>query len=271
MASKDPNESQLRVPAGCRPTTRDRDQREITESIEEYTEGIYRLQQELSVVGTGDVSRYMTVSPASATAMLKKLAELRLVEHTPYHGVRLTADGTRLSLSLLRRHRLVECLLVNFLELPWDDVHELACKLEHYLSEEVADRIERALGYPTTCPHGNPVDASVEDLTRPLADCVAGEVVIISRITDERTEFLGYLLEIGLVPQTEARIESKSPFGDVITLRLPGLDSLIAVGREVSSSIRVVSPIRYSNPLSVVAGSVNNQSVEFVTTPAVTA
>ncbi len=271
MAGKEPHDSQLRVPAGCRPSSRDREQREITESIEEYTEGIFRLQQELSVVGTGDVSKYMTVSPASATGMLKRLAELRLVEHTPYHGVRLTPKGTRLSVSLLRRHRLVECLLVNFLELPWDDVHELACKLEHYLSEEVADKIERALGYPATCPHGNPVDATAEDCTRPLADCEPGERVIISRITDERTEFLGYLLEIGLVPQTEARVESKSPFGDVITLRLPGLDSLVAVGREVSGSIRVVSAVQAVNSLTVVCSGSNITAAERAENPAVTA
>src|SRR5580658_10514887 len=170
MATREARELMLRVPPSCRPRqAKDRDPKELTESIEEYTEGIWRLQEELEVVSSGDVAKYMSVSPASATTMLKRLAELHLVEHTPYQGVRLTKRGEEISISLLRKHRLVERLLVDFLELPWEDVHELACKLEHYLSEDVADRIAKAMNYPTTCPHGNPVDATVKDDARRLS------------------------------------------------------------------------------------------------------
>ncbi len=240
MPSKEVRDVNLRVPASCRPkNSRDRDKNEITESVEEYTEGIFRLQDELEVVSSGDVAKYMTVSPASATTMLKRLAELNLVEHTPYQGVRLTEKGEAVSVSLLKKHRLVERLLVDFLELPWDDVHELACKLEHYLSEDVADRIAKAMNYPTTCPHGNPIDATQKDDAVRLAEGNTGGRFEVARITDERTEFLAYILEIGLIPGAVLKIKARTPFGDVITLRVDGAEENVSIGRDVATSIWV--------------------------------
>ncbi len=240
MPARETREVMLRVPATCRPkAVRDREKHELTESIEEYTEGIYRLQEEMEVVSTGDIAKYMCVAPASVTTMLKRLAEIGLVEHTPYQGVRLTEKGEVLSVSLLRKHRLVERMLVDFLELPWEDVHDLACKLEHYLSEDVADRIAKAMNYPTTCPHGNPVDATEKDNARRLAECAVGEKLIVARISDERLEFLTYVMEIGLLPQTPVSVKARTPFGDVMTLRVEGRDEAIAIGRDVANSIFV--------------------------------
>jgi DtxR family Mn-dependent transcriptional regulator len=239
MPTKDTREVMLRVPASCRPAARDRATQEQMETIEEYTEGIYRLQEEMAVVGTGDIAKYMSVNPASVTTMLKKLIEFGLVEHTPYQGVRLTPKGEQLSISLLRKHRLVECMLVDFLELPWEDVHELACKLEHYLSEEVTDRIARAMGYPVTCPHGNPIDATLKDGSRRLSECLVGQTLTVVKITDERLEFLTYVRDIGLLPHIDIQVQSRTPFGDVMTLRVEGRETEIAVGREVTDSIWV--------------------------------
>ena len=239
MAVREAREVLLRVPASCRPATRDREKHELTESIEEYTEGIYRLQEELTVVGTGDIAKYMSVAPASVTTMLKKLSEYGLVEHTPYQGVRLTPKGETLSISLLRKHRLVERMLVDFLELPWDDVHDLACKLEHYISEDVADRIARALNYPTTCPHGNMIDATANDGSVRLAECEQGRPLRVIKITDERPEFLTYVLSIGLLPQTPIQIRSRTPFGDVLMLEVTGNPEIVAVGRDVANSVWV--------------------------------
>ncbi|HLK61646.1 MAG TPA: metal-dependent transcriptional regulator [Chthonomonadaceae bacterium] len=240
MPVREIREVQLRVPASCRPkAARDKEKHELTESIEEYTEGIYRLQEEMEVVSTGDVAKYMSVAPASATTMLKKLAEHGLVEHTPYQGVHLTPKGEDLSIRLLRKHRLVERLLVDFLELPWDDVHDLACKLEHYISEDVADRIAKAMNYPRTCPHGNPVDATEKDGSRRLVECEVGEELIVAKITDERLEFLTYVMEIGLLPHTPIALKARTPFGDVMTLEVEGRLAPIAIGRDVANSIWV--------------------------------
>jgi DtxR family Mn-dependent transcriptional regulator len=236
-------EVMLRVPATCRPkAARDREKHELTESIEEYTEGVYRLQEELSVVGTGDIAKYMSVAPASVTTMLKKMAEIGLVEHKPYKGITLTEKGEALSVSLLRKHRLVERMLVDFLELPWEDVHDLAFKLEHYLSEDVADRIAKALNYPTTCPHGNPVDATCKDGSHRLAESNVGDVLTVAKITDERLEFLTYVMEIGLIPQAAITVKGRTPFGDVMTLEVEGQEAPVAIGRDVANSIWVFGP-----------------------------
>ncbi len=239
MPVKDVHEVLLRVPPSCHPKA-GREKHEITENIEEYTEGIYRLQEELdNKVRTGDIAKYMCVEPASVTVMLKKLTEMGLVEHKPYEGVRLTQKGEELSVSLLRKHRLVERLLVDFLELPWDDVHELACKLEHYISEDVADRIAKAMNYPKTCPHGNPIDARENDGSRRLSECAVGDRLTVVKLTDERTEFLTYILEIGLAPKTPITILSRTPFGDVMTLEVGESRTAVAIGRDVSNSVWV--------------------------------
>lgn len=237
MATKEFN---IRVPATCRPRgAKDSEKSELTESIEEYVEGIWRLEREVQTVGTGEVAQYMNVSPASATTMLKRLAAIGLVEHLPYQGVKCTPKGDILAINLLRKHRLLERLLVDFLELPWDGVHDLACKLEHYISMDVADRISKALGDPTTCPHGNPVDATLEDGSIKLAEAAANVPLVIVKVTDEREEFLTYIYEIGLTPGADILIEEKTPFGDVLSLRVAGLDRPIAVGKEVSTAIFV--------------------------------
>lgn len=230
----------LRVPATCRPKgARERDKLEITESVEEYTEGIWRLQREVQTVGTGEIAQYMNVQPASVTMMLKRLSELGLVEHLPYQGVRCTKKGETLAVNLLRKHRLLERLLVDFLELPWDGVHDLACKLEHYISMDVADRIARALGNPTTCPHGNPVDATLDDASFRLGDAAVGTPLVVAKVTDEREEFLEYIHSINLLPGVPARIIERTPFGDVLTLEIEGCPKHVAVGKEVSNAIFV--------------------------------
>jgi DtxR family Mn-dependent transcriptional regulator len=231
---------QLRVPATCRPKgAKDCDKSELTESIEEYVEGIWRLEREVQTVGTGEVAQYMNVSPASATTMLKRLAALGLVEHLPYQGVKCTEKGEVLAINLLRKHRLLERLLVDFLELPWDGVHDLACKLEHYISMDVADRISRALNDPQTCPHGNPINATFEDGSFRLAEGVIGEVLTVIKVTDEREEFLTYIHDIGLLPGTSITIDERTPFGDVLSLSVEGQDKPVAVGKEVSSAVFV--------------------------------
>ncbi len=235
----------LKVPPSCRPKgANDSKKTELTEAIEEYTEGIYRLEEEMQIVGTGDIAKYMCVSPPTVTVTLKRLQELGLAEHTPYQGVRLTEKGRNLSISLLRKHRLVERMLVDFLELPWDDVHDLACKLEHYISEDVADRIAKAMNYPTTCPHGNPIDATANDQSRRLESCAVGEKLKVVKITDERVEFLTYVLEIGVVPGVQIELKARTPFGDVMTLGVEcenGKINDVAIGRDVANSIWVIN------------------------------
>lgn len=228
----------LRVPASCRPkNARGREKTFLSESIEEYVEGIYRLEKEYDAVGTGEISRYMNVAPASVTTMLKKLNNLKLVEHTPYHGVKCTPKGEALAIELLRRHRLIERLLVDFLGLPWDGVHDLACKLEHYISTDVAGRLSAALGHPKTCPHGNPVDEGEDDGSQSLWDSVMDQTYTILKITNEREDYLTYLKNLGLLPGTQIYLKERTPFGDVMSFEILPEGRPVSIGREVAIGV----------------------------------
>jgi DtxR family Mn-dependent transcriptional regulator len=230
-------EFSLRVPASCRPGDEHKTQRAFSESVEEYVEGIFRLQTEVDRVSTGEIAVYMCVSAGSATSMVKKLAELGLVEHAPYQGIRLTEFGEKVAKQLTRAHRIIERFLVDHLELPWNDVHELACKLEHYISEDIVDRIDEKLGHPTTCPHGNFVNPDAHDPSVRLQDAKAG-ILRVFRISDERVEFLQHLEELGLKPGVVFEATGSSQIDSLIHLRIA--DRSVTVGKQVSRHLWVV-------------------------------
>src|SRR5438132_8735230 len=132
-------------------------QEPLTEAIQHYLREIYKLGQADARVSVTALARAQSVSPASASAMVKKLAALGLAEHVPYRGVSLTASGERVALEVIRHHRLLELYLAETLGLDVEDVHDEADRLEHVLSEELEARIDRALGFPTHDPHGDPI------------------------------------------------------------------------------------------------------------------
>jgi DtxR family Mn-dependent transcriptional regulator len=129
----------------------------LTDAIQDYLKEIYKLAAGGERVSTSALAHRQGVSAASASAMVKKLAALGLVELVPYRGVSLTGDGERVALEVIRHHRLLELYLAQTLGIGVDDVHDEADRLEHVLSEELEARIDRALGYPTHDPHGDPI------------------------------------------------------------------------------------------------------------------
>ena len=129
----------------------------LSESIQDYLKQLYHLQSGDGRVSVTALAREQKVSPASASAMVKKLAALELVEHAPYRGIRLTAAGERVAVEVIRHHRLLELYLADTLGLHVDDVHDEADRLEHVLSDELEAKIDSALGYPTHDPHGDPI------------------------------------------------------------------------------------------------------------------
>jgi DtxR family Mn-dependent transcriptional regulator len=135
----------------------------LSESIQHYLREIYKLAQEHDRVSVTALARAQKVSAASASAMVKKLAALGLAEHVPYRGVELTPAGERVALEVIRHHRLLELYLAETLGLHVDEVHDEADRLEHAISEELEQRIDEALGFPTHDPHGDPIpDANLE-------------------------------------------------------------------------------------------------------------
>jgi DtxR family Mn-dependent transcriptional regulator len=132
-------------------------QEPLTEAIQHYLREIYKLGQADERVSVTALARAQSVSPASASAMVKKLDALGLAEHVPYRGVSLTPSGERVALEVIRHHRLLELYLAETLGVDVEDVHDEADRLEHAISEELESRIDRALGFPTHGPHGDPI------------------------------------------------------------------------------------------------------------------
>jgi DtxR family transcriptional regulator, Mn-dependent transcriptional regulator len=129
-----------------------------TEAIEDYAKAIYALSSKRAgPVSNGELAERLGVTPATATSMLKRLAELSLVDYLPYKGVTLTPAGEKVALEVIRHHRLIEAYLSEALGMPEDRVHEEAEVLEHYISEELELLIAAKLGEPSHDPHGTPI------------------------------------------------------------------------------------------------------------------
>jgi DtxR family transcriptional regulator, Mn-dependent transcriptional regulator len=212
----------------------------VSESAQDYLKAIWKLQQseEMSTTALADA---LGVSPASATAMLKKLATLGLVVHERYHGATLTPTGERMALEVVRHHRLLELYLMEALGLSWDQVHEEAERLEHHLSDELEARIDRALGFPTRDPHGDPIPSPElllqSDEMVCLSDLEAGSMTVVRRVPDGDPELLRYLATLGLVPAEEVTIVEQAPFDGPVTVEVRGARH--AIGRSLAAQIEV--------------------------------
>jgi DtxR family Mn-dependent transcriptional regulator len=139
----------------------------LSESIQDYLKSLYKLEQAEGDVTIGALAKDLGVSPASASSMVKKLAALDLLTHEPYRGAHLTQAGEKVAVEVIRHHRLLELYLAETLGVHVDDVHAEADRLEHVISEELEARIDRALGFPTHDPHGDPIPDA--DLNWPAA------------------------------------------------------------------------------------------------------
>lgn len=227
-----------------------------TPATEEYLELLYRLGADREPVRPASIARELGVSTASVTEMLSRLETKGLVTRTANRHVILTDDGTRNGRSQVRKHRLVEQFLHGMLGRPWDEVHDDACRFEHVMSPEITESLDRALGSPATCPHGNPIppaesladsaatdfDIREEAVTRRggeerLSEVKRGEAFVLTRIAEERTDLLRYLFSLGLLPGVTVRVEQVSPFGGPVLIAVG--ESRYALGRDVAEKLRV--------------------------------
>ncbi len=217
----------------------------LSQAVEDYLKIIYKLQGD-GVASTSEIARALDVSPASVTSMTRRLSDLGLARYESYRGVTLTESGTKIALEIIRHHRLLETYLKEVLGYPWDKMHEEAEHLEHHISEAFEDKIEELLGYPTHDPHGDPIPTRDGKIAEPaldrLSDSPAGSEVKIERVSDEDSEVLHYLEELGLLPGAIVRVVGKEPFDGPLTLRIDGSDKI--VGRAVAHQVFVASTDR---------------------------
>jgi DtxR family Mn-dependent transcriptional regulator len=196
----------------------------LSASIEDYAKAVYVLEERHGVASTNALAERLGVSPPAVSAMVKKLAALGYVSHVRYHGVRLTPEGRRLALEVLRHHRLLETYLVEELGVPWDRVHAEAEVLEHVLSEGLEERIAAKLGEPTHDPHGDPIPAAdgtvVEPATVALAALVTGERGRFVRVSDSDPKLLRELADLGIRPGDELEVVTGGVRAGAATHRL---------------------------------------------------
>ncbi|MCW5882042.1 MAG: FeoA domain-containing protein [Anaerolineae bacterium] len=205
-----------------------------TPAVEDYLKVIYELMRETHRATTTGIADRLGVAPASVTGMVKKLAEMRLIEHKPYQGVDLTPAGERIALEVIRHHRLIELYLAESLGLPWDAVHAEAHRLEHAVSPMVADRMAAALGYPRTDPHGAPIPSKEGAIaavaSRRLSDMGVGDVGVVAEVIDEDAALLRALAAIGLYPQVQLDVRAVDADSGAVTIRIAAADHVVPFG-----------------------------------------
>lgn len=218
----------------------------ISNSAQDYLKVIYELQKghvPVPSVNTSLVAEKMRVAAASATNMVKKLAEMHLVEHKPYQGVVLTVLGEKVALEIIRHHRLLELYLTENLGFRWDQVDEEAERLEHVISEEFEDRIDEALGFPTSDPHGSPIPTKEGGVTEGdyqlLSNIKVGQKACIQEVNDRDPEMLRYMASLGLKPEVYLVVMERAPFNGPIVIKVIG-EKEQTLGQEVADQIYVV-------------------------------
>src|SRR5918993_5752332 len=218
------------------------DSAQISDAVQDYAKGIYSLHERSSEpVSTSALGGRLDVSPASASAMFKRLGALGLAKRQPYHGVELTAAGRRVALEVIRHHRLLELYLAEALGMPWDRVHEEAEVLEHAISPELSELIAAKLGNPTHDPHGDPIPTLEGEIDEPpsraLAELRPGERGVFSRVSDSNPDMLRYLSERGIAPGDELELAGREPFGGPLTVRVNAREH--ALGDQLARAMRV--------------------------------
>jgi DtxR family transcriptional regulator, Mn-dependent transcriptional regulator len=216
--------------------------RRTNEGAENYAKAIYELQARgEEPVGTSAVAERLGVTRASASGMLRRLADEGIVQYAPYHGVRLTPKGERIALEMIRHHRLIELFLAEVLDMPWDRVHAEAEVLEHHISEELEELIAAKLGEPALDPHGDPIpdrDLAIErDQSVPLDELEIGESGTFVRVSDSDAAMLRYLADRHIQPGAALDVTGREPFGGPVMVEIEGRRHQL--GTDLARSMRV--------------------------------
>lgn len=219
----------------------------LTRSVEDYLKAIYRLSLDGQPATTSAIAQALLLAPPSVSGMIRRLSELGLLEHSPYRGVALTAEGRRAAVRMVRRHRIIEAYLVGRLGYTWDTVHDEAERLEHAVSEDLIERMAAALGHPAFDPHGDPIpdaDGQVAELIyTPLSEMTLGDRVEVRRVDTSEPDRLRYLGGIGLVPGAVVTVAGKEPFDGPLSVEVEGRRHVL--GHELA---RVLLCARHARP-----------------------
>lgn len=223
-------------------------------SVEEYLEAIYSFNEKGELAKNKELAKKLKVAPPSVTQMIKKLAAEGLVEHKPYKGVALTGRGMALAQKVVRKHRLLERFLHDFLGLNRDKVHDEACRMEHTLSDEAALALCKALDSPETCPDDEkpvpPCPLNVEDCNECASAREDGSLMLLTELSNLKpgesgrvafvrggTRACQRLLDMGLTNGTEVTVVNAAPFNGPIEISVR--ETTLALGRGLAEKVFV--------------------------------
>jgi DtxR family Mn-dependent transcriptional regulator len=213
----------------------------LTPSVEDYLKAIYRLSAQGGFAATSDIAELLSLAAPSVSGMVKRLSETGLIEHVPYRGVQLTAQGRRAALRMLRRHRILESYLTLHLGYSWDDVHAEAERLEHAVSDELIERMARAIGDPRYDPHGDPIPTAEGEIEETelisLADAPLDRPLELRQVNTQDPARLRYFAEQGLTPGVRLTVSERQPFNGPTTVYLAATGTARVVGRELAQAL----------------------------------
>jgi len=226
---------------------------QATVAEEEYLQTMYWLQEAGLPITGANIARAMQVSAPTVHEMLGRLESDGYVDRALDKSLTFTASGREHASDIVRRHRLIERFLTDVFDIPWDQVHEEAERLEHWMSPVVEERMLNAIGDSKTCPHGHPIFEGVREEGVPLADVEEGASVRVLRFENEAEDLLHYLMDSGLQPGLEGRLASS---GDDVVIEADG--STMSVSSSVAETVSVVAdpspPPRVALPDQLVLG-----------------
>lgn len=205
--------------------------------VEDYLEEIKRLEEDDERITATVVASILEVSLPSASEMLKRLAGEGYLTREKGGAIVLTPEGRRLAHTMLRRHRLVECLLVTKLAMPWHEVHGEAHKIEHAVSSRVEEAMAKALDYPDYCPHGHPICPVDLRRTRRLSELEPGRTGVVAQVSELKEDVLPYLDQMGIRPGASVSVKDVAPMDGPLTVA--SADQISALGRKLAALVRV--------------------------------
>lgn len=210
---------------------------------ENYLKAIYRLSQKgLDKITPTALAEEMSINAASVVEMIKKLSDKKLISYDKRKGVKLTAQGNKIALDIVRKHRLWEVFLLEKLGYSWDVVHDIAEQLEHIKHEELADRLDKYLGFPEYDPHGDPIPnakGEIPSIAKTLlTEIEAGKTCQVTAVKDTSAVFLQYLEQLSIKIGTKIKVLEKIPFDGSMVVQV-GKDVKTTVSKKFSESLFV--------------------------------
>jgi DtxR family Mn-dependent transcriptional regulator len=189
----------------------------FSQAEENYLKAIYNLDGENQKgISTNLIANKMKTKASSVTDMIKKLSDKQLVVYKKYQGVELSVKGRKAASIIVRKHRLWECFLVDKLRFSWDEVHDIAEQLEHIKSEDLMERLDQFLEYPSIDPHGDPIPDKNGNITKrskvKLSTLKENEQSVLLSVKDSSVEFLKYLNRKKIAIGNTIKVLSIEPF-----------------------------------------------------------